>query len=54
MQLKVIGSNSSGNGYILKSDTDTLILELGCRWSDYLDALDYKIDDVVGAVCSHL
>ena len=52
--LKVIGSGSQqGNTYILETEDETLILDLGCRWSDILESLNYKIDKVVGVIVSH-
>lgn len=52
--LKVVGSGShQGNTYILETSEETLILDLGCKWNDVLKSLNYKIDKVVGALCSH-
>jgi len=53
MQLKVIGSSSKGNSYILKSETETLILECGVRFPDIKKALDFDITNVVGCLVSH-
>ena len=44
--LTVIGSNSSGNGYILTSNNESLILELGCNWEEYEKASNYDISRV--------
>lgn len=53
--LKIIGTGSTGNNYILKTDTgETLILELGCRWKDILKSLDYDISKISGVLCSHI
>lgn len=51
--LKVVGSSSKGNSYIIETSNESLILELGCKWSEVLEMLDYKTDKVVGALCSH-
>lgn len=51
--LKVVGSGSKGNTYILETSNDTLILDLGCKWNDILKSLNYKIDDVVGVLVTH-
>ena len=52
-RLKVVGSGSKGNTYLLETSKETLILDLGCRWNDILESLNYKIDNVVGVVVSH-
>lgn len=51
--LKIVGSSSKGNTYLLETKGETLILDLGCKWSDILESLNYKIDKVVGVVVSH-
>lgn len=52
--LKVVGSGSQqGNTYILETEDETLILDLGCRWNDILERLNYKIDKVAGCLVSH-
>lgn len=53
MKLKVIGSSSAGNGYILEDDREALLIEAGCRFSEVKKALDYNIRKVVGCVVSH-
>ena len=52
-KLNVISSGSSGNAYILDCDNEQLIIELGVSWKEILKGLNYKIDSVVGALCSH-
>lgn len=51
--LSVISSGSQGNAYILESNGEKLLLELGVAWKDILKSLNYKIDDVCGCVVSH-
>ena len=41
MVLKVLGSGSSGNCYILESDTEALIIEAGVPFLDVKKALDF-------------
>ena len=53
MTLKVLGSNSLGNGYILETAQEALIIEAGIRLSEYKKALSWKIGKVVGAIVSH-
>ena len=51
--LNVISSGSQGNAYILESNGEKLLIELGVAWKDILKSLNYKIDDVVGCLVSH-
>lgn len=51
--LKVVGSGSSGNCYLLQTEKERLILELGCKWNEVLEILDYKIEKVLGVLISH-
>lgn len=51
--LRVVGSGSKGNTYLLKVKDETLILDLGCRWSDILSSLEYNIGGVQGILVSH-
>lgn len=53
-KLIVVGSGSAGNSYIIQTKKETLLLELGVRWDKILGALNYKIKDVVGALCTHV
>lgn len=52
-RLKVLGSSSEGNCYILDSNSEKLIIELGVSWSKVLKGLNYKIEDVAGCIVSH-
>lgn len=51
--LKVVGSGSKGNTYIIEAGGEHLLLDLGCKWSDILEMLNYKIDKVVGVLVTH-
>lgn len=53
--LKVIGSSSKGNGYILETDDDILLIELGLPFIDYLRAMNYSegLKKVRGALVTH-
>lgn len=51
--IKVVGSGSQGNAYILECQNETLLLELGVSWKDIVKALDFKLDKVVGVCVSH-
>ena len=51
--MKVVGSSSKGNCYILASDTDCLILEAGVKLSDVKKALDYNLGRETYCLVSH-
>ena len=53
MQLKCLGSNSSGNCYLLESEEECLVLEAGLPFKDVKIALDFNIDKIVGLLVTH-
>lgn len=53
MKLKVLGSGSSGNCYILENDTEALIIEAGVLFMEVKKALDFSISKIRGVVISH-
>lgn len=53
MKLKVLGSGSSGNCYILESDTEALIIEAGVPLKEVKVALGFNVRKIVGAIVSH-
>lgn len=50
MRLKVIGSNSRGNGYILQAKDQTLLIECGIHLNKIKQALDFNLKDVTAVV----
>lgn len=53
MKLKVLGSSSSGNCYILESDTEALIIEAGLPFMEVKKALNFNVRKIVGVVAGH-
>lgn len=54
MKLTVLGSSSSGNGYILEaSDGSALVIECGKPLIEVKKALDFKICRIAGAIVTH-
>jgi phosphoribosyl 1,2-cyclic phosphodiesterase len=53
MKLKVLGSSSAGNSYILENETEILIVEAGIRFMDIKKAIDFKLHKVAGCLISH-
>lgn len=52
-ELKTLRSGSSGNGYIIEGENEALVIELGCKFDDYVRALNYDTKKIVGCIVSH-
>lgn len=53
MKLKVIGSGSAGNCYVLANDTDALVIECGIRFDKVKEYLKFDLSKVAGVLCTH-
>jgi phosphoribosyl 1,2-cyclic phosphodiesterase len=53
MVLKVIGSNSRGNSYILENNNEALLLECGVKFKKVKEAICFDISKIVAAVITH-
>ena len=53
MKLKILGSSSSGNCYILDNGNEALIIEAGIKLLDVKKALGWNIRKVVGCLITH-
>lgn len=53
MTLTVLGSGSTGNGYVLQNDAEALVIECGMHRQDCLAALGYNAKKVQGCLISH-
>lgn len=53
MVLKVLGSGSSGNCYILENSNEALIIEAGVPLKEVKIALGFNVRKIVGVVVSH-
>lgn len=53
MKLKVLGSGSSGNCYVLQKEDEALIIEAGVPFLEVKKALDFNVRKIVGVVVSH-
>lgn len=54
MILNCLGSGSSGNCYLLSTETETLVLDCGLPIREIKKGLDWDISKVVGVLCSHV
>ncbi|MCC0744933.1 MBL fold metallo-hydrolase [Clostridioides sp. ZZV14-6044] len=53
MKIKVLGSSSKGNCYLLQLENETLILECGVSYKEILKGLDFNLERVVGCLVTH-
>jgi glyoxylase-like metal-dependent hydrolase (beta-lactamase superfamily II) len=53
MILDCLGSNSSGNSYLIHDDSECLVIEAGVNMSESKKALDFNIDKIRGVIISH-
>ncbi len=53
MKLKVLGSSSKGNSYVITSDTEALIIEAGIDFKEVQKALDWNIAKVAACLITH-
>lgn len=53
MKLKVIGTGSKGNAYILGNEDEALLIECGVNINDIKKALNFDYSKVVGCIVSH-
>lgn len=53
MKLIVLGSSSSGNGYVIQSETEALIIEAGVGLMTVKEALKFNVMKVAGCIISH-
>lgn len=49
--LKILGSGSSGNGYVIECSDESLIIELGLPYKNYI--MSTPMSNVAGALVSH-
>jgi len=54
MKIKVLGSSSRGNCYLLQANNgETLIIEAGISLKDIKKGLDFNLKGVVGCLITH-
>lgn len=53
MRVKVLGSSSKGNCYLLESAAGKLLLECGIKFKDIQEGVGYKFTDILGCLLTH-
>lgn len=53
MRLRVLGSGSKGNGYVMYNDSEALVIECGVPYRHCLEALEFNRRKITGAIVSH-
>ncbi len=52
-KIHIIGSSSKGNGYVIETKNERLLLECGCKWEKMLKACRFKLSTIKGCLVSH-
>ena len=53
-EIEIVSSGSQANGYLLKSADQILVLELGCKFMDYVKQLkEGELSKVCGCAATH-
>lgn len=50
--IKVVGTGSSGNSYIIQSGGQAMIIDIGCKFAEIIEYID-DLKKVVGCICDH-
>lgn len=53
MHLRVIGSSSRGNSYVLKSNTGSLLIDCGVPFKQIQKAVDFNMSNIQGCLVTH-
>lgn len=53
MRLKILGSSSAGNAYILENDNEALLIECGVKFSLIKQAVNFNISKIKSCLISH-
>src|SRR5690606_4614243 len=53
MNLKVIGTGSKGNSYLLYNEQEALLIECGVNIKEIKKALDFNLNKLVGCIVTH-
>lgn len=53
MQLKVLGSSSNGNCYLLDNGKEALVIECGISFKEVQKAVNFDVSRIKGAIVSH-
>lgn len=53
MELRVLGSSSKGNCYILSTPTGSLLIEAGLPWKEIQKGLNFDLSGVMGCLVTH-
>lgn len=53
MELKVIGTGSKGNAYLLENEKEALLIECGVNIMDIKAALNFNLKKLVGCIVTH-
>lgn len=53
MELKILGSSSAGNCYLLDNGKETLMIECGVSFRKVLEGMNFDVGRIAGCIVSH-
>jgi len=53
MKLKIIGTGSKGNAYLLENEEEALLIECGVNIKEIKKAIDFNVSKIVGCIVTH-
>ena len=53
MKLKIIGTGSKGNAYVLENEHEALLIECGVNISEIKKVLNFNLNKIVGCIVTH-
>lgn len=53
MRMICFNTGSKANGYALRGNSETLLIESGVPYKSILPMLDFKVSDICGLIISH-
>lgn len=53
MDLKIIGTGSQGNAYLLETENEALLIECGVRFDLIKRSIDFNLSKLVGCILTH-
>jgi metal-dependent hydrolase (beta-lactamase superfamily II) len=53
MELKILGSSSKGNSYIIENHSEAIVIEAGINFNEIKKSMNFNISKIRGVVISH-
>lgn len=53
MNIKVLGSNSKGNSYLIQGVKSKILIECGLKYDELVEGCDYLLHEIDACIISH-